>query len=100
MKNTYFFLLLFLAWLIALPIHADDDAISNLRQTGKAFASVARAVSPSVVFIQVEGKVSGEMTQFSTPFNEEWPFGDDFFKRFFGDQFPGIPRTPRSEKPQ
>lgn len=99
-EKYLFFLLLFLAWLIALPIHADDDAISNLRQTGKAFASVARAVSPSVVFIQVEDKVSSEMTQFSTPFNEEWPFGDDFFKRFFGDQFPGIPRTPRSEKPQ
>lgn len=61
---------------------------------------MARAVSPSVVFIQVEGKASGEVAQFSSPFEDEWPSGDDFFKRFFGDRFPGIPRTPRSDKPQ
>jgi serine protease Do len=30
----------------------------NLHQTGKAFASVAHSVSPSVVFIRVEGKAS------------------------------------------
>jgi len=27
------------------------------------------------------------------------PFGDEFFKRFFGDQFHGIPRTPKRERP-
>lgn len=100
MKKNLYALLLCLVWLVILPAHATDDAIANLRQTGKAFASVARAVSPSVVFIQVEGKASGEVAQFSSPFGDEWPFGDDFFKRFFGDRFPGIPRTPRSDKPR
>ncbi len=77
------------------PAIAKDDGIENLRQTGKAFASVARAVSPSVVYIQVEVKASasGE-SQFSIP------FGDDFFRRFFGDQFPNEPEhsTPRNEQ--
>lgn len=38
-----------LAVLFAHPVYALDNGVENLRQTGKAFASVARAVSPSVV---------------------------------------------------
>lgn len=60
----------------------ESTAIESLRETGKAFASVARAVSPSVVFIQVEG--TREPSQAMGP--------DDFLRRFFGDQFPGVPR--------
>ncbi len=95
-------LLLFLFIFIALPVHAiEDSGVKNLRQTGKAFASVAREVSPSVVFIQVEAKASGSaITGFQLPFGNEWPFEDDLFKRFFGDKFPGIPRDPRSDKPR
>jgi serine protease Do len=71
-----------------LTAAADDSAIESLRQTGKAFASVARAVSPSVVFIQVEG----------TRERPQGPFGpDDFFRRFFGDQFPTPPQQPRGD---
>ncbi|MFN7085510.1 MAG: DegQ family serine endoprotease [Burkholderiales bacterium] len=88
-------LLLILTSLAALPVWAADDAVANLRQTGKAFAAVARAVSPSVVFIQVEGKASGGPGgTIPLPFGDEWPFGDDFFRRFFGDPFRGAPRAP------
>ena len=85
-----------------MPAYAlEDNGIKDLRQTGKAFASVAREVSPSVVFIQVESKVSDSArTRFRLPFGDSWPFGDEFFKRFFGEPFPGIPRTPPSDKPQ
>ncbi|KHE94109.1 MAG: DegQ family serine endoprotease [Candidatus Scalindua rubra] len=95
-------LLSFLSIFIALPAHAiEDSGVKNLRQTGKAFAAVAREVSPSVVFIQVEAKASGRaITGFQLPFGNEWPFEDDLFKRFFGDKFPGIPREPRSDKPR
>jgi len=83
------------------PIYALDGGVESLKQTSKAFASVAKSVSPSVVFIQVESKVMDSMiTQFSSPFGDEWPFGDDLFKRFFGDEFSGIPRGPRFETPQ
>lgn len=62
---------------------------------------MAHAVSPSVVFIQVEGKAPvTRVTPLSSPFGDEWPFGDNFFKRFFGDEFSGIPRTPHSDTPQ
>jgi len=93
--KKYLPLLLMLLMPIALPAQADDGGVESLRQTGKAFASVARKVSPAVVFIQVESMVSAPaMTPFSSP------FGDDFLKRFFGDQFPGLPEAPRSGEPQ
>ena len=95
------FLLLLVAFVIP-HAHALDEGVENLRQTGKAFASVAREVSPSVAFIQVEGKTSGPtISQFSAPFGDNWPFGDDLFKRFFGDDFPGMPKAqpePRGER--
>jgi len=90
-----FFVLSFtlLLLLSALPVLSlADDGVENLRQTSKAFASVARQVSPSVVFIQVESTREGFAL---TPFQS--PFGDDLFKRFFGDDFPGFSQP---QKPQ
>lgn len=92
---------LILLLVFASAAHALNGGVESLRQTGKAFASVAREVSPSVVFVQVEGKASPTaISGFSSPFGEEWPFGDDLFKRFFGDQFPGIPKMPKPEVPR
>jgi serine protease Do len=70
------------------PLQAQEKAIESLRETGKAFASVAKKVSPAVVFIRVEKEVSAQqMPQFPAP------FGDDFFRRFFGQPLPkGHPR--------
>jgi serine protease Do len=83
------FLLLFLT----LPLEASDGGLANLRQTSKAFAEIARSVSPSVVFVQVETKSARrESGRFSSPFGGEFPFGEDFLKRFFGEGFQGIPR--------
>jgi len=78
---------------VCFSAHALDGGIESLRQSGKAFSTVAKSVSPSVVFIQVEGSTSTQQ-QGSIPF----PFEDDFFKRFFGESFPGFP--PRQELPQ
>jgi serine protease Do len=90
-------------WLLAIFLltsfqaQALDAPVEHLRETSKAFASVAREVSPSVVFIQVEKKT--DVPARVVPFGgEEWPFGNDLFKRFFGDQ--GVPRSgqPRLEQ--
>ncbi len=83
--------------LFTLAAQAQEGGLENLRQTGKAFASVARSVSPSVVFIQVEATAEQPSnTRHGTPFNQPWPFGDEMFKRFFGDQYHGSPNiTPR-----
>jgi len=82
-------------WFIALPAYSGDDGIESLRNTSKAFASVAKQVSPSVVFIQVESsRPQPAMQQFSTPFGQGQPFNDEFFRRFFGDQFKGLPQNP------
>lgn len=101
MKRNLIVLYLILAWFIAIPVYALDDGVENLRQTGKAFASVAQEVSPSVVFIQVESKASASnIAQFTWPFGNESPFGDDLFKHFFDDQFPGSPKGPQPKMPQ
>jgi len=102
MKNSLVFLHLFLVWFIVIPAHAIDGGVESLRRTSKAFASVAREVSPSVVFIQVESKATASnITQFNSPFGPGSPFGnDEFFKHFFGDQFPGFPKGQQPGSPQ
>jgi serine protease Do len=73
---------------------AQDGGIESLRQTGKAFSSVARKVSPSVVFIHVEGRSPDAENG-----TGDWPFQDDLLRRFFGDDFPGLAR-PAPKKPR
>ncbi len=90
-KILYILLLCF----ITLPAYSGDDGIESLRNTSKAFASVAKQVSPSVVFIQVESsRAQPAMQQFSTPFGQGQPFNDESLRRFFGDQFKGLPQNP------
>lgn len=87
--------MLMLGLLISVNLQAQGNGIESLRQTSKAFAEVARKVSPSVVLIQVERESeAAQMSPFGFPFGdaERWPFGDDLFKRFFGDRFPDMPR--------
>jgi serine protease Do len=68
------------------PVESQDNGIKSLRQSSKAFASVARNVLPSVVFIQVEGSKRHSLNpKFNMPFDDEWPFGADLFRRFFGE---------------
>ncbi|MEZ5541432.1 MAG: DegQ family serine endoprotease [Pseudomonadota bacterium] len=81
------------------PVLALDGSVEHLRETSKAFAAVAREVAPSVVFIQVEKQTQSSAG--ATPFGgEQWPFGDDLFQHFFGDQYHGVPRSgqPRAEQ--
>ena len=81
-----------IAWHSSVVAAAVDDSVDSLRQSGKAFASIAKTVSPSVAFVQVEGTVS-------TPSSSGLPspFDDEFFRRFFGDNFPRSPQAPPSE---
>lgn len=78
------FLLLFLTPLSALA--QDTSSIDTLRQMGKAFAAIAEKASPAVVGITVNQVVTREYSDVP-----EWPsgspFDDEFFKRFFGDDF-------------
>jgi len=69
---------------------AQGNGIESLRKTGKAFASIAKKVSPAVVFIKVEKieKVQPSAEFFSPYGGGGSPFGDDFFDRFFGGPSP------------
>lgn len=79
--------------LTPLPALAVDGGIESLRQSAKAFAAVAEAVSPSVVNIQAESRSStADITEIPLPFGDAFPFGDDLFERFFGERSPKGPR--------
>ncbi len=61
--------------------------------TRDSYSDIVKAVAPAVVTIRVEGKATASPTQFE---------GDDFFRRFFGDDNDqpgrrrGAPNVPRS----
>jgi serine protease Do len=81
-------------------LYAQQGGIENLRQTGKAFAYVAKKVSPSVVFIQVESiKESAPAHEFSSPYGFS-PFDEDMLRRFFGERFHGIPKQQQQPRRQ
>ena len=86
----------FVGSLFVVNASAQDTGIENLRETGKAFRSVAKKVSPAVVFIKVEKEVE-QPGMGDNPF-EGTPFGDEFFRRFFG-QMPQQ-RSPHQQQPQ
>jgi len=95
----YLSLTLLLATSLFLPPAAStalarDGGIESLRQTGKAFSSVAKKAAPAVVFIQVEGRSETE----EADLQRGWPFQDDLFRRFFGDDFPGLSRPAPGKK--
>ena len=62
-----------------------------------SYADIVDVAAPAVVTIRTEGKARTQPTQFEGP-------DDDFFRRFFGDQFgqgngmPRMPRMPRGGK--
>jgi len=78
--------------LLPPTLFAQKAGIESLRQTGLAFREVAKQVSPAVVFIKVEKELDAQVNQ--NPLNS--PFGDEFMRRFFGQQ----PQHPEQQKPQ
>lgn len=69
--KTLFLVSVILLFAINLPkAYADEPAITNLKQIGRAFASVAKAVSPAVVNVQSDQSIgpdgdAGEEGEFS-----------------------------------
>ena len=84
---------IFVALVLLVPMSgvAADHPADSLRESSKAFASIAASVSPSVALVRVEGTVDAPAAAgYSTPFN------DDFLRRFFGN---GMPQAPRQNRP-
>lgn len=65
-----------------------ESVTAPAEQLGRAYAAVAAHVKPAVVSVYSEKTVRMQHPDF--PF----PFGDDFFNRFFGEPFP-FHRLPR-----
>lgn len=80
-------------------VAAQDAGLDSLRETGKAFRSVAKQVGPAVVFIQVEKEVEQQNVA-NSPFGGN-PLGDEFLRRFFGQIPQQEPQTdPREKAPK
>ena len=79
--------------MVSLPVAAADPGIEDLRKTSRAFAAVAKQVSPSVVYIQVESVRSTA----GSALGQGSPFNDELFRRFFGDSFGGF-QPPREQR--
>jgi serine protease Do len=84
---------LFFAAIVGLAIPGlAQSRTEAARELSKAFSSAAKAAMPAVVSVRVEKTVQvssmsgpGGGSGFNDPFGQ---FGDDFLRRFFGDQLP------------
>jgi serine protease Do len=74
------------------PAAISESTVAPALQLEKAFAAVAAHVKPAVVSVYSEKTVKYEAPDF--PF----PFGDEFFHQFFGQQFPNPQGRPREYK--
>jgi len=76
-----------------------DNAIVTLKQSGKAFANVAKMVSPAVVSIQSEIAANPNVNeqQYVDEFGALQPFFEDFFRHF---GHPGVPHNNPNSKNQ
>ncbi len=101
------YLITFIFLMFSLQLQAKENGLESLKQTSKAFASVAKKVSPSVVFISVEKSSEPPTLQWRqspfqqgpNPFGGQLPFGEDFLKHFFGGQLPQAPGQQRRQPP-
>ena len=78
-------------------VQGQVGGVESLRQGAKAFAAVAYKASSSVVFIQVECVREGATAApFVSPSGEVFAFGEDLFRRFFGNDPPQLPQNGRA----
>lgn len=73
-----------------------DAAVQGLQQSGHAFASIAKKISPAVVSLKVEKKVGNDMSFGGN--DEAVPLNEDMLKRFFGDRLPEGLKLPEGRK--
>ena len=74
-----------------------NPATEKLKETGRAFATVASEVSPAVVFIKVEAKSA--LLAHGHPWGGQPGIDEDMLRRFFGDKLPKFD-LPRPDSPQ
>ncbi len=76
------------------PGPIEDSVVAPAQQLSRAFAAVAAHVKPAVVSVYSEKRVRFQSPDF------QFPFGDDFFHQFFGQQSPSPPHPHEYSVPQ
>lgn len=72
---------------------AQKECSCSPKEISKAFTNVAKIASPAVVYIQAE--LIDERDNMTDTMQQQDPFSDDFFNRFFGSPYRKAPK-PRS----
>jgi serine protease Do len=67
------------------PAQVPTETIRHAEALSEAFKEVSRSVSPSVV--NIRSTQQRQVTNQSNPRTPNSPFDDEFFRRFFGDEF-------------
>lgn len=90
-------LFLVLTCLVSLNLSsAEKDSIPTPQQASKVFTAVSKKSIPAVVYIRAEGITDSDElvgNSFQSPEQQD-PFGDDFFNRFFGSPYRKAPKQP------
>jgi serine protease Do len=98
-KNHVSFIALTLILVLLIfitPVQLQNIDIERFSKTSKAFTSVARSISSSVLFIQVEGTpLRSPYYPFPMPLDDEAPFSAELFERLFGERF-GFTSKPKA----
>jgi serine protease Do len=91
-------IILFVTFSVANVTFAQDGS-KSAKELSSAFATAAKQAMPAVVSIKVEKTIeTGRLSQGDMQFND--PFGNDFFRQFFGGQLPQQYQAPRKYKEQ
>ncbi|MCA9034952.1 MAG: Do family serine endopeptidase [Planctomycetaceae bacterium] len=73
------------------------EAVARVDELSNVFRSVSRKTLPAVVSIETSGRMpTRRMVQFGGDPDGTDPFDDPFFRRFFGDIRPNVPRGDNS----
>lgn len=90
-------LIFFLTCIVSLNLCAQDkEGLVAAEQISKVFTTVAKKSIPAVVYIKAEGVSDTEELMGDSQQNpqQQDPFGEEFFNRFFGSPFRKPPKQP------
>ncbi len=90
------FLILILTLSLSL-FAAEKECSCTPQQISKVFTAVSKKSTPAVVYIRAEGVLDSDdqaSEPFQNPLQQQDPYGDEFFNRFFGSPFRKAPKQP------
>lgn len=93
-RNSLFFINIFLILICTPAFSAEPSATPTLQQFSKLFTQVAKKATSAVVYIKAEGVGDAEEIGGDMQGEDHDPFDNDFLNRFFGMPYRRGPKQP------